>query len=317
MRAVRCRGDRVEVVDAPAPSGEGVRVQVRSAGICGSDLHLLGSPFLGDVTLGHEVAGVLEDGTPVAVEPISPCGSCGYCARGDVNLCERGPAIVHGTALDGGMADEMQVPARSIVRLPSGLDPRDACLIEPLAVAVHGLRRVGHRGDQPVAVVGGGAIGLCAVAAARAAGADVTLVARHDAQREAGARLGATIAEPNHLPEHAFDVVVEAAGTTSALESAVGLARPGGALSLVASYWEGLTLPGFAVALKEVSIFPASMYGASGNTRDIEVAAAILGRQPEIAHALITHRFPLDAAPEAFAVAADRAAGAIKVVLEP
>jgi len=66
-----------------------------------------------------------------------------------------------------------------------------------------------------------------------------------------------------------------------------------------------------------VDVFPASMYGRSGASRDIDAAAALLARQPALAPLLITHRFPLDAASEAFATAADRAAGAIKVVLQP
>jgi threonine dehydrogenase-like Zn-dependent dehydrogenase len=90
------------------------------------------------------------------------------------------------------MADEIRVPARALVPLPSGIALRDALLVEALAVVVYALRRSGLRADQRVAVVGGGTIGLCAVAAARARGAEVALVARHDAQREAGERLGAT-----------------------------------------------------------------------------------------------------------------------------
>ena len=69
--------------------------------------------------------------------------------------------------------------------------------------------------------------------------------------------------------------------------------------------------------MKEIHVQPASMYGRDGAARDVDVAAATLAAQPEIARAIITHRFPLDAAGEAFRTAADRTAGAIKVVLEP
>jgi threonine dehydrogenase-like Zn-dependent dehydrogenase len=311
VRAVRCSGGSVEVVEVPSPVGDGVRVRIRSAGICGSDLHLVEGGFPLARTLGHEMAGTAPDGSPLAIEPLLPCGSCPRCREGAYNLCAKGPAIVIGTAHDGGMADEIIVPERCLVPLAAGVDPADACLVEPLAVAVHGMRRAGLRGNQRVAVVGGGSIGLCAVAAATQAGAQVALVARHDAQREAGARLGAREAEGS------FDLVVDAAGTTSALERAVELCRPGGKLLLVASYWSGLELPGFAVCMQEIDVVPASMYGRQGGRRDVEVAASILASRPEIAPALITHRFPLDAAPEAFAAAADRGSGAIKVVLEP
>jgi threonine dehydrogenase-like Zn-dependent dehydrogenase len=310
LRAVRCSGGSVEVVEVPAPRGDGVRVRIRSAGICGSDLHLV-ERFPPKATLGHEMAGVSSDGTPVAIEPLVPCGACPACAAGDYNRCAQGPGIVMGTGRDGGMADEVLVPERCLVRLPAGVAPADACLVEPLAVAVHGMRRARVSGGARVAVIGGGSIGLCAVAVASHAGAEVALEARHDAQRAAGERLGASAATGS------YDLVVDAAGTRSALARAALLARPGGTLLLLATYWGGLELPGFEVCLKEVTVVPASMYARDGASRDVEVAAAILAARPAIAEALVTHRFPLDAAREAFAAAADRAGGAIKVVLEP
>jgi threonine dehydrogenase-like Zn-dependent dehydrogenase len=312
MRAVRCQGGSVAVADVPSPGGDGVRVRIRSAGICGSDLHLVGGGFPLAHTLGHEMAGLTPDDTPVAIEPLLPCQSCEHCRVGAYNLCVRGPSIVIGTGHDGGMAEEIRVPEHCLVRLPAGARPEDACLVEPLAVAVHGLRRARLRGGQRVAVVGGGSIGLCALAAATSAGAAVGLVARHEAQREAGRRLGASAS-----PEGEHDLVIDAAGTESALEQAVGLCRPGGTLLLLATYWSGLSLPGFALCMKEVSVVPASMYGREGAARDVDVAAGLLAARPEIARTLITHRFPLEAAPEAFRAAADRSAGAIKVVLEP
>jgi len=312
MRAVRASGGTIELAELPAPAGDGVRVRVRAAGICGSDLHMLAGGFLRGVVLGHEVAGVTDDGTPVAVEPLSPCGACAPCVRGDYNLCERGPRMIHGVGCDGGMADEMRVPARALVPLPAGIALGDACLVEPLGVVLHGLRRAALRGGERVAVVGGGAIGLCAVAAARAATSEVVLEARHDAQRAAGERLGAA-AKAND----GVDLVVDAAGTESSFARAAELARPGGRIALVGSYWQPVAFPGFALCMKEVSVLPASMYGRAGAQRDIDAAAALLAATPELPRALITHRFPLDAAAEAFATAADRRAGAIKVVLEP
>jgi threonine dehydrogenase-like Zn-dependent dehydrogenase len=188
----------------------------------------------------------------------------------------------------------------------------DASLVEPLGVVLHGLRRAGLRGGERVAVVGGGTIGLCAVAAAHAAGAVVALEARHDAQREAGARLGAPAA-----PDGAFDLVVDAAGSETSLARAAELARPGGRISLVGTYWTPVGFPGFALCLKEVDVIPASLYARAGAMRDIDAAAALLAATPELPRAIITHRFPLEAAAEAFATAADRKGGAIKVVLEP
>ena len=144
MRAVRCVEGQIRVVELAPPSDHGVRVRIRSAGICGSDLHLISaqSPFgPANVTLGHELAGVTDDGTAVAIEPLAPCEKCEACARGDYNLCALGPGLIFGVGRDGGMADELRVPARALVPLPSMVPLRDASLVEPLAVVIYALRR--------------------------------------------------------------------------------------------------------------------------------------------------------------------------------
>jgi threonine dehydrogenase-like Zn-dependent dehydrogenase len=298
-------------MEVDRPTGPGVRVKIDSCGVCGSDLHLLQSEFELPCTLGHEMAGTTEDGTRVAIEPIRPCGSCGWCLRGDYNRCELGSAAVIGIAFDGGMADEIIVPERCLVALPEPVSTADACLVEPLAVTLHGLRRAGLRGDQRTLVVGAGSIGLCAVAAVRAAGAPVSLISRHDAQREAGERLGAS------EPSGSYPLVVDASGTSDGLRDGLAYCEPGAQMLLVGSYWGGFELPGLDLCMKEVTIVPSSMYSRAGAARDVDAAASVLASNPEIARSIITHRLPLDAAPEAFALAADRQAGAIKVVLEP
>lgn len=311
MRAVRCRDGQPYVADVPNPTGEGVVVRIASAGICGSDLHLLN--FGLPLTFGHEFAGLLPDGTPVAIEPIVPCGECDRCRDGDVQLCVRGPAMVFGVGRDGGMAEECLAPESSLVRLPTGVAASDACLVEPIAVSIHGVRRAGIRGTDRVAVIGGGTIGQTASIAAAATGATVDVRARHDRQREVAIRLGA-----GEVTGDGYDVVIEAAGTASALAEAADLCRAGGTILGLGSYWDGtVEMPGFTFSSKELTFVPAQMYGRQGPSRDVDVAATLLAQRPEIADALITHRFPLDGAVEAFATARDRAAGAIKVVLEP
>jgi threonine dehydrogenase-like Zn-dependent dehydrogenase len=85
---------------------------------------------------------------------------------------------------------------------------------------------------------------------------------------------------------------------------------------LLASYWEGLVLPSFVITLKEIRVVPSSLYDHRHATTDFEAAAEILAVNPDVADVLITHRLPLDDAVRAFEIAADRAAGAIKIVLE-
>jgi threonine dehydrogenase-like Zn-dependent dehydrogenase len=309
MRAVKARDGTATVVDQAWPQGEGLTVKVASAGICGSDLHLL--DWNVPVVLGHEMAGTLPDGTPVAVEPMDPCWSCEACTSGAYNLCVRGPSMVLGVGRDGGLAEACVVPDRSLTPLPSGIDLADACLIEPLAVAVHAVRRGPVSGGQRVAVVGGGSLGQLVVVAAQACGADVSIEARHEAQAAVARQLGAM--EVNGE----YEVVIEAAGTASALARAVELCRPGGTVVAVGTYWDAPIMPALDMGTREVALVPSSMYGRSGPSRDFDAAAALLAARPDVPGLIITHRFPLDAAAEAFAAARDRAGGAIKVVIEP
>ena len=312
MKAVRCCDKQVSVVEVPEPAGDGVKVKVRSAGICSSDLHMIDAGFELPATLGHEVAGTLPDGRAVALEPVAPCGHCDMCILGDYALCRLGPAMIHGVALDGGMAEAILVPERCIVPLPNNVSASDACLVEPLAVAGHGIRMDEMHPRNRVAVIGAGAVGLAAAALLTPGVKTVDVAARHDGQKEAAARLGAKLD-----PEGEYDLVVECAGNSKALAQAASLCKPGGTILLLATYWQGVELPAFEVCMKHLRIFASSLYGRRGLVRDVEVAAQLMANRPELADILITHRLPLDAAPEAFAIAANRAEGAIKVVLEP
>jgi 2-desacetyl-2-hydroxyethyl bacteriochlorophyllide A dehydrogenase len=282
---------------------------MRAISICASDFGYIeaGSRFV----MGHELTGVRSDGTAVAVEALYGCMDCDYCRAGAYNLCPRQGETALGFAADGGMAEQFRAPSERLVPLPPGLDPRNGSLVEPASVAWHGVRIGGTGPDTRVAVVGGGAIGQMAVAGAQAQGAsEVSLDARYDHQREIGERLGATSVSG------LYDVVVEAAGSPSALARTVELVAPGGSIVIL-----GLHIPEFSpdflsIFLKEARIVPAIGYCRHDNGRDMADAAAMLGSKPEIADALVTHRFPLEDAPEAFRVAQDRAAGAIKVVIE-
>ena len=312
MKAVRCCDKQVQVIDVPAPTGEGVTINVRSAGICGSDLHMVNAGFNLPSTLGHEVAGTLKDGRAVALEPVAPCGHCDMCVRGNYEYCRLSAGMVYGIGRDGGMAEQIIVPERSIVVLPNNVSASDACLVEPLAVAAHGIRMLDLKSDSRVAIIGAGAVGLAAAAVLTPFVATVDIAARHDAQKKAGEQLGAGLD-----PTGEYDFVVECAGTSDALAQAARLSKPGAVIVLLANYWEEAVFPGFEICLKGLKLFASYMYGREGLVRDVEIAAQLLAQRPELPGILITHRLPLDAAAEAFAIAGNRQAGAIKVVLEP
>jgi threonine dehydrogenase-like Zn-dependent dehydrogenase len=317
VRAVRSHDHRVDVVDLPDPTApaDGVVVLIAAAGICGSDLHMV-ERFDLPVTLGHEFSGFLPDGRLVAVEPLGACRTCAACLDGRPYHCERGGLKMFGTAFDGGMAERCVVPAETIVPIPAGVDPRDSSLVEPLAVTVHAVRMAGSLAGSSCVVLGGGTVGLCTVPSLQAVGVDpVDLVARHGHQIEAAQRLGATVVEP---ARSRWDVVFDAVGTEESLAQSFDMVKPGGRVVVIGIYWDGgVSMPGFLFGMKEIRLIASMVYGSDAHGRDFDHAARILAARPELGPTLITHRFPLDAAVEAFAVARDRASGSIKVILEP
>src|SRR5262245_10541163 len=135
MKAVRSREGGVSVVDVDAAPGIGELLEMRSASICASDFTYIqfGSRFI----LGHELAGLRADGTPVIVEAIYGCMRCDECLRGSYNLCATHGERALGMFADGGMAEQFRAPSDRLVPVPDGLDVRDASLVEPASVSWH------------------------------------------------------------------------------------------------------------------------------------------------------------------------------------
>ncbi len=311
MKAVRSTEGGVRVVDLDEPPGVGETVKITSASICGSDLGYI--QFGSRSILGHELAGYREDGTAVAVEAIYGCLACDQCERGAYNLCPTHGQRALGITADGGMAEQFRAPAARLVPLPAGLDIRDASLVEPASVSWHALRLGAAGPETTVAVVGAGALGLLAVAGARQQGATVIdLEARHPHQRQAGERLGARLD-----PQGLYDLVIEAAGTRESLARSIDLVAPGGTVVVLGVHMGMVELDWHQLFMKETRLVPSLGYCAHDDRREMEEAAAMLADHPDVADTVITHRFPLEEAVEAFRVAATKSEGAIRVVLEP
>ena len=311
MKAVRAGEGGVAVVDVDEPPGTGELLEMKSTSVCASDLMYidLGSRMI----LGHELAGIREDGSAVVVEAIYGCMECEPCLRGAYNLCPTHGQRALGVSADGGMSEQFRAPAARLVPLPPGIDVADASIVEPTSVSWHALRLAETGPGVRVAIVGAGALGLLAVAGARRMGADdVSLEARHPHQREAGERLGASVGT-----EGAYDVVVEAAGSSASLARSIELAAPGGTVVVLGVHLGTVEVDWMPLFNREARIIPSLGYCRHDGGREMEDAAAMIADEPEIARTVITHRFPIDDAAEAFRVAGDKASGAIRVVIEP
>lgn len=319
MRAVRCSANGIETrsvePDGPSlfPGEDLVRVRTRSVSICQTDVALSGFGAL-PFTPGHEFAGLLDDGTAVGVEPLAPCGRCRFCLRNDYHFCEKGHAMVLGVGRNGGMADEVLVPRRGLVPLPTGLDVADACLIEPLSVHLHALALARLEGRHRVCVVGANrtGFGLLGGAAALDRGCEVDFDESAPHALAAAERIGLGL-RPNDL----YDVVIEADGSEEAIARAAERCAPGGTVLLVAGYYtEFKQFRMLPFVAKELTVVFGTYYGHHAAGRDADGAAALLARRPEIARAVVSHRLPLDAAREAFALVRSDTPS-LKVVLEP
>jgi L-idonate 5-dehydrogenase len=335
------RDIRVESHPQPAPAPGMVLLHVRRVGICGSDSHYFAhgdcGPFVPTrpFVLGHELTadvvalgeGVASPaiGTRVTVNPARACGFCRYCTSGRRNLCRK--TIMLGSAstkppTDGAFAEFVTVRADQCHPLPPQLDDGLGAMIEPLAVALHAVKRAAPVSGQRVLVMGGGPIGLLVAMTARAFGA--TPVALSDpvaTRRKTALDLGADVAlDPaaKDLPEQVrdltgdgFDVILEASGARPALRQAFDLVRPGGTIVQIGTLGtEDVPLPANQVMVREIQFIGSFRYD---DVFDEAIRLAASGRvnlQP-----LLTGLFPLDQATQAMNQAEDKV-HSLKVQLE-
>lgn len=311
MKAIRIVDGKPEFANCAEPQGSGVQVNVVSSSICGTDLQLLPTGMLEGRIIGHEFAGYTANGTAVAIEPFHSCGRCLACEEGVIAHCSSGEfPIVAGLTLDGGMAEKVIVPESSVVELPSGLDVKNANLVETLAVCVRGLQRAEVSGKDKVLIIGAGAIGLASAACLKAQGMNVAMTARYPHQQNAAEQIGAEL----EIGE-GYDLVIDAVGNEASLAEAVQYVKPDGRILLLGNFLEPTQIaPG--LYQKEISLITSIAYKCTEPDRSFVEAARILAEHPHIADAIITHRYPLNGAAEGFSAAADKKSGAIKVAFD-
>jgi L-iditol 2-dehydrogenase len=316
----------------PRPGAGEILVAPAAVGICGSDLELLDgrrpAPYVRyPVVPGHEWAGHVvtcgpgvtgtEPGQPIVAAGVRTCGRCDRCAEGRSNLCLAEYAET-GFTHAGALAERLVVPADLAHPLPTGRPIATAALIEPAACVASGLLEVGvPRAGSRVAVVGDGPLGLLALALLRLTSPRELLLVGSRPQRislATGLGATATVRRDELAGIGGFDVVVECTNSASGATAALGLARRAGTVVLLGI--SGTRTPAIdpdVISLGNLRV--QGVFAASPAAWQwlVELYGAGLFEPAE----LITHRFELERADDAFAVLADRDAGAIKVVVEP
>lgn len=233
---------KVENVDKPSISEDGVLVKVKAVGICGSDIPrvLEKGAYYEGITIGHEFAGKVvecgskvenwKEGDRVTVAPLIPCRVCEYCEMGHFSLCE--DYSYYGSRTEGAIADYISVDPRNLLKLPDNVTYKEGAMVDPAANAVHGLWKGNIEENDTVAIIGLGAIGLFAVQFAKLMGASkVIAVDIHDDKLDLAKALSADmvinsskIKLEEALKDEVVDVVLDTSGSPIAQNSAVLIA---------------------------------------------------------------------------------------------
>ena len=321
---------RCEEVPTPALVPGHVKVKIGFCGVCGSDIPRIykKGTYHFPTICGHEFSGTVTEVAPdvegyqagdrVVVFPLLWCGKCPACAEGKYVQCD--DYDYFGSRRDGGFAEYLVAPVRNLLKVPASVSLDEAAMTEPVAVARHAMRRVGHDlAGRTVAIYGAGPIGLMVAQWARTMGAaSITLSdllpQKLEMARQMGFQTGA--------PAGGADITVDAAGAPGALLTALREARRGGAVVLLGNPSGDLQLPAALwsqLMRREVTLYGTwnSDYSVTGTTDDWHAALAAMAGGKLDLRPLITHRVSLDGAIAALNMMHDGKEFYAKVMIHP
>ncbi len=320
MKAAVCSGvGQIEITDVPRPvpdPGE-VLVQIKSVGVCGSDVDgyqgkhpMIGFPII----LGHECSGIIAEtgpgvdpsrvGEPVTVEPFFTCDQCPFCLEGTYNFCSNLQIIGH--QVPGAFAEYMLIPGKFAHFKPDNVSFEEAAILEPCSGALHAVRRCAIQSGDVVVIIGCGTMGSFATQHCRNLAADVIVIEPVAFKREAALELGASVViDPDTedalavLSERTCgkmaDVVIEAVGEQATLAQTVGLVKNGGTVMLIG--WTGNATDPFD--LTNTTFKELTVLGTLGFCRDFPISMKLLAAGRINVDRIISHRFDLDHVAEA------------------
>lgn len=306
---------RWEPVSVPQPAQGEALLRVLACGLCGTDLHLKarGHYYWNEqpLTLGHEIVaevvslpldytGTLQVGDCVVVDPQRVCGECAFCRRGRLNLCEQ---LGHlGLSIDGGFAEYLVAPVRNLYRVPE-VPPHETlwhyALVEPVATCVAGMRLANPQPDETVAIVGLGFFGQVYAQLARLWGVERVIGLEYSPARRAVAQqLGAaTPLSPEEWQENPIyaHVVIDAAGSPTAAEWCLRLARKAGRVIVFGYRPEPVQVDWYQILIKELTVI-----GSRSSNHAWEFSLRLVHQQ-RLNFAPLVQRYSFEAIEQAFA----------------
>jgi threonine dehydrogenase-like Zn-dependent dehydrogenase len=315
MQALVWDGTVAHVVEQPRPepSADTVVVRVTTAGVCNTDLELVKGYMDFRGVLGHEFAGVVEDGPAawrdqrVVGEINFGCGHCAWCARGLRRHCP-GRRVMGILGADGAFAEHVAVPTANLHAIPAPVPDEEAVFSEPLAAAFEILEQVHMQPGTPTLVLGDGKLGLLVAQVLHQAGADVLAVGKHDDKLAVLRSRGIKTATSGTWDRRSASLVIEATGSAPGFTTAMAATSPRGTLVLKSTVAEMSAVNLAPLVINEITVvgsrcgpFPPALHALE--TRSIDVRS------------LISKRFALRDGVKALRYAA--APGVLKVLICP
>jgi L-iditol 2-dehydrogenase len=336
---------KIKCIEIPKPVilPNEVLVQVKSVGICGSDINriLIETNEKWDkLVIGHEFGGIVTEigkdvtyvkiGDKVTGAPLVPCHKCDWCKKGLFSLCKSYSFI--GSRKNGAFAEYVAFPEENIIKIESDLSFDKIALIEPITVCLHPILKLHNLLNSSVLVMGTGAIGLLAVQIFKAMGAYPIIASdvveeKLALAKKMGADITVNVAKQNleevtgKLPKQGVDVIFESSGSAPAKKSAIKAACGGGIILLVGTSPRDITFEAELFELitrKELHLAGSWMnYSAPWPGTEWRTALQMLESGSISDEGLISHRYPLDKISDAFKLISDNKELFVKVILNP
>lgn len=309
----------IREAEPTAPPPGQVQIEVAYTGLCGTDLHILHGSMDARVQtpliFGHEMSGTIAAlgegvagwsvGAAVTVMPLAWDDSCPACREGNQHICQNLDFI--GIDSPGSLQGRWNVPAETLVAVPEGVPLDHAALVEPVAVAVHDVRRAELSAGQKAVVIGGGPIGTLIAVVARHTGADVAVIEIDGERRAQAESLGFTTIDPSAVDQVArveewtdgagADVVFEVSGAAAAVRGMTSLAKVRGTVVVVAIHPTPREVDLQRVFWRELRLLGARVYQRD----DFETAVQLIADGVIPTDMVITRILPLTQTAEAFA----------------
>jgi len=327
---------RIEEVPKPDPGPNEVLVRVKATGICGSDLHAyegISKRRVPPLIMGHEIAGEIAEigghvkgsqiGDRVVVQPVLSCGECEQCRSGNENICRNIRFL--GLHVPGGFAEYVKAPAKNCYTMPSRLRFEEACLTEPLSVAVHVVNNVPVGVNGTILIVGAGVVGSMVTQVARLRTSGKIIVTDIlDSRLDLAKKLGADITinpRKKNVPEEihkitegrGVDVSIEVVGIESTIQDALASVKKGGTTIAIGLLEKSMKIDVMSLVSSESKLLGSYLY----NDCDFRSSINLITEGKVNLQPYLTCILALDDALKGFEEMATNKEKTLKVILRP